>query len=237
MTRSSTNRITLLSAQHTQCFHKHGYCVISQFLPFADLLQLQEEIESYIAHHQTTQVRWAASHFDTFNGSLVDENVPALYGIYDHDLLQEIKKLDPRMDTLAQRNVGLSINVIPNHGKFQPHFDRHRLTAVLYVNDDYEGGEMQLYPRIRYWLGPPTGWLKKKLQRLLDQYVRQDSYVGDYSKQTSIKPKAGDLIIFEGTRTYHAVQPVTAGKNRISIQFAYDQTGTSYDISDYYGKS
>lgn len=237
MTLPATNKITQLSTQDVQFFHKHGYCVISKFLPRANLLHLQEEIEDYVKNNQLTQVRWAASHFDTFNGSLVDEQVPTLNGIYDHCLLQEIKKLDPRMETLAQRNIGLSINVMQNNGKFQPHFDRNRLTAVLYVNDNYVGGEMRLYPRIRYWLGPSAGWLKKKLQRLLDRYARRDGYVSTYSKQASIKPQAGDLIVFEGTRTYHTVQPVIAGMNRISIQFAYDLAGTSYDISDYYGKS
>jgi hypothetical protein len=237
MTSHSPVRGARFTVQDARCFHKHGYCVIPQFLPTVDLQQLQAEIERYVAHHQATQVRWAASHFDTFNGALVDEHVPTLDGIYDHHLLGEIRKLDTRMATLAQRSVGLSINVIPNHGRFQPHFDRHRMTAVLYVNDDYEGGAMRLYPRIRYWLGPPTGAAKRKMQRLLDRYVRRESHVSAYSEQTTIKPRAGDLIVFEGTRTYHAVQPVTSGMNRISIQFAYDFAGMVFDISDYYGKT
>jgi len=231
-----TGKAAILTESDIRKFHVQGYCIVQQFLPPNDLVQLRAEIENYVTHQKTTQVRWAASHFDTFNGSMVDKHVPALDGLYDHHLLHEIKKLNPRMGTLAQRGVGLSINVIPNNGRFQPHFDRHRLTAVLYINDEYDGGEMRLYPRIRYWLGPPIGWLKKKLQRLLDNHVRRDTYVSIYSKQVSIKPRAGDLIIFEGTRTYHAVQPVTAGMDRISIQFAYDLIGTSYDISDYYGK-
>ena len=157
--------------------------------------------------------------------------------IYDQFLLHELRKLKPGLATLTDRSIGLSVNLTPAHGKFQPHFDRNLLTAVLYVNDDYDGGEMLLYPRLRYWLGHPSGIVKKKAQRVLDRYVRRQAYLNQFSRKIILKPRTGDLLIFEGTRTYHAVQPVLCGNRRISIQFAYDHAGMTYDASDYYGKA
>ncbi len=221
---------------HIQAFNEQGYVVVHGFLGPSDAARIAEGILAYAASARTTQVRWAASHFDTFNGTDVDSHFPALSALYAEQVLRQVVQLDARMATVSQRSVGISVNVIPANGKFQPHFDRHRFTAVLYLNDDYEGGDMQIFPRLRYWLGPPGHWIQRKAQRLLDRYVRRASYLHARGRPATIRPKAGDLLIFEGVRSYHAVTPVTRGAPRVSVQFAYDHAGTVYDISDYYGK-
>lgn len=95
---------------------------------------------------------------------------------------------------------------------------------------------MEFYPRVRCWLGHPSSAIKQKIQRLLDRAVRSKLYLKWLAKKITLKPKAGDLLIFEGTRTYHAVTPVIGTNTRITIQFGYDHPGTTYDVSQYYGK-
>ncbi len=226
-----------LTSEQIRQFHRHGYLVVSDFLDKNTIHYLHREIESGIAQQDLIEVRWIASHFDTFNGDAVDARLPLAASIYDQFLLHELRNIKLGIATIADRSIGLSVNLTPAHGKFQPHFDRNLLTAVLYVNDDYDGGEMVLYPRLRYWLGHPRGMVKKKVQRALDRYVRRQAYLNRFGQKCVLKPKAGDLLIFEGAKTYHAVQPVVCGNRRISIQFAYDRVGMTYDASDYYGKA
>lgn len=237
MTAPPASPAARLSDEQVRHFRRHGYLVVPAFLDATTVQRLRRDAQDCAAQHGPIEVRWAASHFDTFNGATADSHLPLAAALYDGHLLHELHKLRPGLGTIGDRRIGLSVNLIPARGKFQPHFDRHLFTAVLYANDDYEGGEMLFYPRIRYWLGHPGGTLKKKIQRVLDKYVRRQPYLDRFGHPVTLKPRAGDLLVFEGTRTYHAVLPVTAGNRRISIQFGYDRAGMQYDVSDYYGQT
>lgn len=217
-------------------FAKSGYLVIHDFANATTCRCLRKAILDYAQRESPIEVRWEKSTFDTFNGDEVDQNLPELRQLYDQHLLLELHKLFAPLATISDRRVGISINLTSTNGKFQSHFDRHNMTAILYVNDDFSGGEMRFYPRIRYWLGHPSGSLKQKLQRVLDRMVRSKRYLKWLAKKMTLTPKAGDLLIFEGTRTYHGVTPVNGPNTRITIQFGYDRPGTTYDVSQYYGK-
>ncbi len=141
------------------------------------------------------------------------------------------------MTTLEDRSVGISVNLTDKGGKFQPPYDRNIITAVLYLNDNYKGGEMVLYPRIRWWLGRQVSQHLRLTQIVLDRIVRSKWYLALFTDKIKVKPKAGDLLVFEGVRTLHTVLPVKSGEVRVSVQFAYDLENASFDTSDYYGKS
>lgn len=217
-------------------FAKIGYLVIRNFTSVETCRCLRRAILDYAQHKAPIEVRWKESTFDTFNGDEVDQNLPALRQLYDRHLLMELNKLFAPLATISDRRVGISINMTSTGGKFQSHFDRHNMTAILYINDDFVGGEMRFYPRVRYWLGHPTGSFKQKLQRVLDRMVRSKHYLKWLAKGMILTPKEGDLLIFEGTRTYHGVTPVNGPNTRITVQFGYDRPGTTYDVSQYYGK-
>lgn len=237
MTAINTLSPICFSAEHLAHFASNGYLLVHNFMPPEILSGLHAAITSYSRKNPAIEVRWENSTFDTLNDSQVDDNFPELCQLYDRHLLSEVTRLHPTpLATVADRRVGLSINLTAPGGKFQSHYDRHVMTAVLYVNDDYVGGEMAFYPRVRFWLGHPTSRLKHFLQRVLDKIVHRPLYLRLLGHKVVVKPKAGDLLVFEGTRTRHAVLPVKNGATRLSIQFAYDQPGIKFDVSGYYGK-
>jgi len=218
-------------------FARDGFLIIREFATRETCEAIRASILDFTRREELIRVRWPQSTFDTFNSSQVDENFPGLSDLYDRHLLEQLLHLSRLpLATVADRRVGLSINLTSIGGKFEPHFDRHILTAILYVNDDYTGGEMMLFPRVRYWLGHPAGRLQRRLQRVLDRLTRDRNYLRWFAKKKTLKPNRGDLLIFEGTKTYHAVTPVGTGSTRLSIQFAYDKPGMMFDVSGYYGK-
>lgn len=226
-----------LTDEQVRSFGKHGFVLIHDFVAADTCAFLRQRVLEFTAQRPVVKVRWAHSTFDTFNGDQVEQASPELQYMYDASLLRELRRLRTHpLETLADRKVGLSVNQTPIGGTFQPHYDRHVMTAVLYLNDDYAGGEMVFYPRLRFWLGHPSGALKDKAQRILDRVVRNRSFLKAFPREQRLKPTAGDLLIFEGTRTYHAVTPVTGGATRLTAQFGYDAPGMVFDTSEYYGK-
>lgn len=217
-------------------FADQGFVVIPGFLSAADCEHLYRAIIHYSESTEITQVRWRDSTFDTFNSNAVEDNFPEINSMYENSALELVRRLAPHVTTINERRVGLTVNVTSREGKFQPHFDRHMMTAVLYLNDDFEGGSMRLFPRLRFWLGHPGGAFKRKIQRVLDRTVRSRAYLAHIAREKLFQPRAGDLLVFEGTKTYHAVTQVMAGGPRVTIQFAYDLPGVSYDLSAYYGR-
>lgn len=229
--------LTRFSKEHSARFASDGYLLIHDFMSPESLSGLRAAITKYFLCEPIIKVRWENSIFDTLNDSQVDDNFPELRDLYDRHLLGEVSRLHPvPLATVADRRVGLSINLMAPGGTFQRHYDRNIMTDILYVNADYDGGEMAFYPPVRFWLGHPTGRFKHFLQRVLDRVVRVPLYLHFLARKVVIKPKAGDLLVFEGARTLHAVLPVRSGATRLSIQFAYDQPGIEFDVSGYYGK-
>lgn len=219
-------------------FARKGYLLLHDFASPDFCEALRKKILNFAKDEKIIAVRWRDSTFDTFNGHRVDENFPELAKLYDQNLLHELRKLKPfSLAPISDRRVGISVNLTGLNGKFQPHFDRNMVTAILYANDDYAGGQMVFYPRLRLWLGHlSNGGVQRRVQRFLDKIVRSDWYLRYIANKVKIKPKSGDLLIFEGSRTYHMVAPVTSGSARVSIQFAYDLPGVVFDVSEYYGK-
>lgn len=218
-------------------FASKGYLIVHDFMPPEHLEGLRASILEYSKHKPVIEVRWENSTFDTLNGAQVDDHFPELRDLYDQHLFGEVSRLHQgTLATVSDRRVGISINLTAPSGKFQPHYDRNVMTAILYVNDAYDGGEMMFYPRVRFWLGHPSTRIKHVLQRILDKIAGNRWYLRLLARKIVIKPKAGDLLVFEGTRTLHTVMPVRNGETRLTIQFAYDQPGIAFDVSDYYGK-
>ena len=238
MKEISYNLLKNIENAEREIFLKRGYLIINNFMPQESIEYILKQIISFKNSNPTIKVRWKHSIFNTINGANIDDNFHELSKIYDEYLIKEILNLySAKMTTLEDRSVGISVNLTDKGGKFQPHYDRNIITAVLYLNDNYKGGEMVLYPRIRWWLGRQVSQHLRLTQIVLDRIVRSKWYLALFTDKIKVKPKAGDLLVFEGVRTLHTVLPVKSGEVRVSVQFAYDLENASIDTSDYYGKS
>lgn len=231
---ATQKRKNRLATDEVQKFARSGFLILDGYLESPTCDRLLRAIEDHRDQRKLIDVNMRESRFRTLNGKDVDDYLPEIKELYDHDILSLLRDLASPLDTISDRRIGLSINVTPPGGHFQLHFDRNLLTAVLYVSDAFDGGEMLLFPRIRHWLGRSHAGIFRLAQRAIDKLVRSGLY-RRLARRVEIKPKRGTLVVFEGVRTLHQVKTVDRGADRISIQFAYDRPGTTYDVADYYG--
>ena len=217
-------------------FQKNGFLILENFLNRSTCAQLASEIMDFKQKEEVISVKLKKSEFSTFNGFSIDENFPSIAHLYDKQVLEIINSICiTPIATVQDRRIGLSVNLTSNEGKFQPHFDRNLMTAVLYVNEEFEGGQMQLFPRIRFLIKDRQSNPRRFFQKILDKLVCHPLYLNFVAQKIEVIPSAGNLLIFEGSRSLHEVKQVRGNNLRISIQFAYDIPETSYDIKGYYG--
>ena len=154
--------------------------------------------------------------YEVIDGDKIKEHLPELLGLYHR--VQEIVGLD----LLSDEKVGINVNITKEGGAYRWHYDRNKVTAILYLNDVC-GGETECYPGYRILLR--CSILQRWLDRILF-WVR-----GIFGNFSSISPKAGRLIIMEGNVCLHSVKPVESGE-RINIIMAYDEPNKDYVIQD-----
>lgn len=78
------------------------------------------------------------------------------------------------------------------------------LAIILYLNDDYEGGEFHLYNEISYI----------EETRANGKLLSYGEIVNSSTKTASIRPRQGTMIVV-GANTLHEVAPVTSGEKLI----------------------
>ncbi len=218
-------------------FRRNGYLLVRGYLDAGRARRLADAVRRYCTEHTVIDVQKPASKFSTFNGSEVDTELSELARLYDREVLQAVNSVSRwPVEALTDRRVGLSVNVTPKGGRFTAHFDRHRMTAVLYLNEGYTGGSMILYPRVRHVLPGRYLPVLRQVQALLDRFTKSPRHLGRSKRRIVIQPHAGDLLIFEAVSSLHRVETVHDGGPRLSVQFGYDLPGTRFDTRDYYGQ-
>ena len=236
---TETNKLQLvhhIREEQIKSFQKNGFLILQNFLDQSTCAQLASEIMDFKQKEEVISVKLKKSEFSTFNGSIIDDNFPSIAHLYDKQVLEIINSIcTTPIATIQDRRIGLSVNLTSNEGKFQPHFDRNLMTAVLYINEEFEGGQMHLFPRIRFLIKNRQSNPMKFFQKILDKLVCHHLYLNFVARKNEVIPSTGNLLIFEGSRSLHEVKQVRGSNLRISVQFAYDIPEITYDVKDYYG--
>ena len=127
-----------------------------------------------------------------------------------------------RSPLIDDRRAACNVNITPPGGGYRWHYDRNRVTALLYLNH-IGGGETDLYPNYRL-PAPISGQLQKGLDRiLLTRPARRF-----FGRVHTIAPAPGTLAVIRGDRTLHSVRAVTGDHDRINLVVAYDRPGSTH---------
>jgi hypothetical protein len=220
-----------------ESFANSGFSVLDDFLSAAECREIVAALDGLVTRNEVVRVTPATasnSSFMTANGDQLASRVPRLSTLYQEisDLLG--KRGIGSNQMLTNREIGLSANITPPGGKFTFHYDRHEMTAVLYLND-VQQGDLICHPRHRLLISPRSQGVPRKFQSLADRIMRNKAMRKPGIKVT---PRPGRLVVFEGLTCLHGVEEVQGSTPRYSVQFGYDSVPTRFDLGntkDYYG--
>ena len=166
--------------------------------------------------------------YSVIDGKGVNSHLPEISKLYEtvNKFINNLtaQKLFP----LNNIQVGCNINITEKGGTYRWHYDRNRVTAILYLNE-VDGGEIDLYPNYRIIL--PQGKFSR-LQSFLDQLLKLSLVRYIFGRRIIVKPQPGLLLVMCGDKCLHSVRPVTEAVDRINIVMAYDLPNASFAIAN-----
>ena len=204
----------------SKLFLKNGYILERNFLIEKECKVLLAVIEDYRKQNDIPEifrkVNGRSLHYKVIDGIAINKSLPEIYNIY-----LRVKKISSQLNgeqlyPLSSEKVGVNINITPPKGEYRWHYDRNRLTAILYLNE-VAGGETEFYPNYRIFTK------HKKLQKWVDKLLFYAPIRFIFGKRLSVKPEVGALLIMLGNQCLHSVRSVTGDKERINIIMAYDE--------------
>lgn len=202
-----------------------GLAVLSGFLDPDECTTLLAAIDDYRQHHTLPVVSRPHSarplRYQVIDGYRFPDAVPAADRLLARVQQQVEQTFGPPLVLIDDTRAACNVNVTPPGGAYRWHYDRNRVTALLYLNH-VAGGETDLYPNYR--LAAPTNTLQHGLDRvLLTRPARRL-----FGRGRTIAPAPGTLAIIRGDRTLHSVRPVTGHHDRINLVLAYDRPGSTH---------
>lgn len=230
MTQSSvTDGVFISPAVFTQenrrKYLRDGYIYIERGLngEVPDLLLGELENKTYLSV-QSPAGRLGVTTFYSKNGESLLSAVPQV-GLLEEEFVHLTNWLSGvTYEPLDNRSIGASVNVTPSGGGFATHFDRQEITAIAYLNK-VEGGQLDLWPRLRRWELSWFGGLSRRMTMLLTTLLTPKR----------IAPERGSILIFTKL-TPHRVAEVKSKHPRVSVIFGLDRPGVSFrEGQTYYG--
>lgn len=218
--------VPTLSALATQ-----GFGAQASFLSEDDCSVLLNQIAVYRSTHELPEVYREAGdrplHYRVIDGERITAHFPDLVRLYErvNDLVNE--SMGEELVPLADRRVGLNVNVTPAGGTYRWHYDRNAVTAILYLNA-VPGGETEIYPNYRLFI---EGARYSALQRVADRVMEMQPVRGLFGKLVRVAPEPGLLVAMRGNRCLHSVRPVEGNADRINVIMAYDLLGVQFAVA------
>ncbi len=188
------------------------------------LTQIQAYRQSNTVPTVFRKVKGRSLNYQVIDGIAISEHLSDLVQVYEriNEFVNEIygKPLYP----LESEKVRLNVNITPVGGEYRWHYDRNRLTAILYLNE-VEGGETDIYPNFRINAKNPT------LQRYFDNVLMQTWVRNTFAQLRTVRPEKGTLVLMLGNQSLHSVRPVLGNIDRINVISSFDDLGKSFNVS------
>ena len=187
---------------------------------------LAELIKAFASAQRHIEVDADGITMRTLNGDTLLGLCPSVDHIYKYTL-QSLRREMPDLQEISVKPIAISANFLRgDNDKFRMHFDRHQVTAIVYLND---APSMPLiaYPNVRR-----------------DPLLVGEKEPFDISKMAPcvIEPRTNTGLVFFGRRTYHGIENRVAQTGaqanqvkRYSLQFGFDFTPYDYEGQNYYG--
>jgi 2-oxoglutarate-Fe(II)-dependent oxygenase superfamily protein len=206
-------------------FDQKGYRIFRKFLKPSQCKRFLTQIQHYQNSHSLQHVYRKNSErsldYFVIDGNAIRADLPVFWNLYARMNRFLNKICGIHLSALSDPRAAVNINVTAGGGEYRWHYDRNRVTALLYLNR-VDGGEIEFYPNYRLKVAKdPT----LKLQQIADLLLQQKWIRNVFGKKVVAKPAPGKLIVMRGDRCLHSVRRVTGGGQRINIVMAYDLPG------------
>jgi 2OG-Fe(II) oxygenase superfamily len=206
-----------------------GLAVMSEFLKARECAAILGAIDRYRQHHTLPIVSRPHSErplrYQVIDGHQFPDAIPDADGLLARVHQHVEETFGAPLTLIDDRRAACNVNITPPGGGYRWHYDRNRVTALLYLNQ-VVGGETDLYPNYR--LSAPIG--RDQLQKGLDRILLTRFARRLFGTVHTIAPAPGTLAVIRGDRTLHSVRAVTGGPDRINLVLAYDRPGAVHQL-------
>jgi 2OG-Fe(II) oxygenase superfamily len=203
-----------------------GPAVLCDFLEPGECDALLAGIDDYRQHHDLPVVSRPHAerplNYQVIDGHHFPDAVPDADALLARVHQQVETMFGAPLVLIDDTRAACNVNVTPPGGAYRWHYDRNRVTALLYLNQ-VAGGETDLYPNYR--LVVPAGM---RLQPSVDRILMTRPARRLLGRVYPIAPAPGTLAIIRGDRTLHSVRPVAGDQVRINLVLAYDRPGATH---------
>lgn len=206
-------------------FDQRGYRIFKHFLTGARCERLLAHISKYQNQHSLQHVyrknKERSLDYYVIDGHALQEHLPLFWKFYAKVNLYLNKVCGIELSPLSDPRAAVNVNVTAGGGEYRWHYDRNRVTALLYLNR-VQGGEIEFYPNYRLAM---TNDPASRVQQLADRMLQVKFMRNMFAKKVVARPTPGKLIVMRGDRCLHSVRRVTGGGQRINVVMAYDVPG------------
>ncbi len=216
-------------------FAAKGYCIKHDFFTVQECEFFLSRIEDYRRARDVPRIRRESRerslNYGVIDGLKIKKYLPEIQRLYC-DVNQTVNSIaGQNLAPLKNTQVGINVNITPPGGEYRWHYDRNKLTGILYLNT-VEGGETECYPNYRLSL---KNYRYSRLQRLLDNTLQLKTMRGLFGKQVLLKPRQGTFLLMRADKCLHSVRPVFGNKDRINVILAYDAADADFAVDQRLG--
>jgi hypothetical protein len=203
--------------------------VRDDYLSANECAHILDSINSFRREYEPTSVfRRSGSrplNYSVIDGLAITEHLPLVTALAERvqTLVNELSSVP--LQPLTDERVAFNINITRKGGTYRWHYDRNRVTALVYLTA-VEGGETECYPNFRIDAGQST-----TTQKVLDRILSSAPVRGISGRRVVISPSPGKLVVMMGNRCLHSVRPVSSDNERINAVLSFDEAGKSFEVA------
>lgn len=232
---TNKNRKFFVSPASAEEFAADGYCIAHDFLTVRECEFYLSLIEEYRRAHDVPLIcresRERSLNYRVIDGLKIKKYLPEIQRLYCDVNKTVNSAAGQNLAPLKNEQVGVNVNITPPGGEYRWHYDRNKLTGILYLNS-VEGGETECYPNYRLFLGKSRF---SKLQQWLDELLRLKLMRNIFGKQVLLKPRRGTLVLMRADKCLHSVRPVLGNQDRINVILSYDTADADFVVDQRLG--